>query len=220
MPMTPPWGECLVPPSPRCPLGGPLCHATPRHATPRHATPALKQHSVAESGPVRRAHPQQPLTSKSPPPCSFLLCCFPLLCSNFGDFQEPYYRNYISTPLAPLFEEAGLKCGMKVRGGAGLAASQRQGPVLCCAAACRLLCRCCAAVLLCCCGSAAVQCLMWLSWSPPLLLHPAVQVVGSSTKSLSFFKPQEDDVNAVGGSAEAAAASAAAGVAAEAQEDE
>ena len=71
-----------------------------------------------------------------------------------------------------------------------------------------------------------------------------VQVVGSSTKSLSFFKPledpkpqqeakpqeagkpqenfkpQEDDMFAVGGSAQAAAVSAAAGVAAEAQEDE
>jgi hypothetical protein len=36
-------------------------------------------------------------------------------CRNFGDFQEPHYRDYIATPLGPLFEEAGLKCGMKVR---------------------------------------------------------------------------------------------------------
>lgn len=33
---------------------------------------------------------------------------------NFGDFQEPFYRSYISTPLGPLFEAAGLQCGMKV----------------------------------------------------------------------------------------------------------
>ncbi|KAL4419508.1 hypothetical protein ABPG77_002294 [Micractinium sp. CCAP 211/92] len=34
----------------------------------------------------------------------------------FGSFNEPYYEDYISTPLGPLFEAAGLKCGMKVVG--------------------------------------------------------------------------------------------------------
>ena len=33
--------------------------------------------------------------------------------------QEPFYRDYISTPLGPMFEAAGLKCGMKVRGAEG-----------------------------------------------------------------------------------------------------
>ncbi len=113
-----------------------------------HATPALKQH-LAQSGPAQRAPAQQPVISKFPPSTSahsfFSFSCVLSSCSNFGDFQEPYYRNYISTPLAPLFEEAGLKCGMKVRAGAGL--------------------------LPCCCGSAAVH-MMWLSWSSSLpILH-------------------------------------------------
>lgn len=34
----------------------------------------------------------------------------------FGAFNEPYYEDYIATPLGPLFEAAGLKCGMKVLG--------------------------------------------------------------------------------------------------------
>ena len=33
--------------------------------------------------------------------------------------QEPFYRDYINTPLGPVFEAAGLKCGMKVRAGGG-----------------------------------------------------------------------------------------------------
>ena len=99
-----------------------------------------------------------------------------------------------------------------------------------------------AAVLLCCCAALEVS-LLGSDFAPlsrhcplPLLLlrvaSAGVQVVGSSTKSLSFFKPledpkpqqeakpQEDDMFAVACSAQAAAVSAAAGVAAEAQEDE
>ena len=76
-------------------------------------------------------------------------------------------------------------------------------------------------------GALPLCSLVLLSWvahrspePPPLPSLPCCcrrcpQVVGSSTKTLSFFKPHEDDVFAVGGSAEAAA-----GVAAEAQEDE
>lgn len=32
----------------------------------------------------------------------------------FSDFNEPFYCDYIATPLGPLFEEAGLQCGIKV----------------------------------------------------------------------------------------------------------
>lgn len=39
--------------------------------------------------------------------------------SRFGAFNEPYYEDYIATPLGPLFEAAGLKCGMKVGSSAG-----------------------------------------------------------------------------------------------------
>ncbi|KAL4451802.1 hypothetical protein ABPG75_007464 [Micractinium tetrahymenae] len=76
----------------------------------------------------------------------------------FGSFNEPYYEDYIATPLGPLFEAAGLKCGMKV--------------------------------------------------------------LGSTTKTLSFYKPTQDDRFAAAGSSEAGAAAAAAEVAAEAQQDE
>ena len=183
------------------------------------------------------------LTVASPSPLLPLLFSLVKKKRNFGDFQEPHYRNYIATPLGPLFEEAGLKCGMKVRWRRRAVSCDR---CRCCCAAV-LLC-CCAAVLLCCCAALEVSLLgsdvAPLSRHCPLpltLLRVAsagVQVVGSSTKSLSFFKPledpkpqqeakpqeavkpQEDDMFAVGGSAQAAAVSAAAGVAAEAQEDE
>lgn len=77
---------------------------------------------------------------------------------NFGDFNEPYYRDYITTPLGPLFEEAGLKCDMKL--------------------------------------------------------------LASTTKTLSFRKPMEDDLFAVAGSQEAAAQAAAAAVIVEALAEE
>ncbi|KAI7837521.1 hypothetical protein COHA_008657 [Chlorella ohadii] len=77
---------------------------------------------------------------------------------NFGDFQEPFYRDYINTPLGPLFEAAGLKCGMKL--------------------------------------------------------------VNSSSKTLSFYKPTEDDKFAAAGSEAAAAQAAAQEVAIEALLDE
>lgn len=48
----------------------------------------------------------------------------------------------------------------------------------------------------------------------------APQVVGSSSKTLSFRKPNPDDVFSASGSAEASAAAAAAEVRAEAMEDE
>ncbi|EFN55961.1 hypothetical protein CHLNCDRAFT_145276 [Chlorella variabilis] len=76
----------------------------------------------------------------------------------FSDFNEPFYCDYIATPLGPLFEEAGLQCGIKL--------------------------------------------------------------VASTTKTLSFRKPVEGDMFALGGNAAAAATAAAAEVAAEAQEDE
>lgn len=77
---------------------------------------------------------------------------------NFGDFQEPFYRDYINTPLGPVFEAAGLKCGMKL--------------------------------------------------------------VGSSSKTLSFYKPAEDDKFAAAGTAQAAAQAAAQEVAIEGLQDE
>lgn len=33
---------------------------------------------------------------------------------NFGGFNEPYYLDYLNTDLGGLFEDAGLKCGLKV----------------------------------------------------------------------------------------------------------
>jgi ubiquinone/menaquinone biosynthesis C-methylase UbiE len=77
---------------------------------------------------------------------------------NFGDFQEPFYRDYIKTPLGPMFEAAGLKCDMKL--------------------------------------------------------------VGSSSKTLTFYKPAEDDKFAAAGTAQAAAQAAAQEVAVEGLQDE
>lgn len=60
-------------------------------------------------------------------------------------------------------------------------------------------------------------------WAPPLPRLPRLphlQVLGSSTKTLSFFKPTEDDLFAAGGSAQAAAEAAAAEVAIEGLQDE
>ena len=34
--------------------------------------------------------------------------------SNFGDFNEPYYREYCTTDIGALFEAAGLSCESKV----------------------------------------------------------------------------------------------------------
>lgn len=118
------------------------------------------------------------------------------LCSNFGDFQEPYYRDYIDTPLAPLFVAAGLRPGMKVRPRRRHCTQGPHGPL----------------VLL----QAAHQPPCLPPATPPRLL----QVMGSSTKTLSFTKPTEDDQFAVGGNATAAAQAAAAEVAAEALQDE
>ncbi|KAI3437854.1 hypothetical protein D9Q98_000300 [Chlorella vulgaris] len=77
---------------------------------------------------------------------------------NFEDFNEPYYRNYVATPLGPLFKEAGFLCGTKL--------------------------------------------------------------VSSSTKTLSFRKPLEEDTFALGGNAAAATSAVAAEVALEAQLDD